>query len=180
MLKNEDQNNCSELLNNDETNSFSKEIEELHSSYENEDQDNSYLDKTNNSNQNRYYLSYLQENLFEVNHIKETLLRKQRIVLMDKTKKTGDFELNKKLIEQADTFLSLWNKKYIDDTLCKQELDYAILSQKNNCKPLKIIGICLDEEMEYRDVDFTLCLSGIDRVARELAMFRLIQEETIF
>lgn len=81
------------------------------------------------------------------------------------------------MIQQADTFVALWNEHYAQSTWCPNELEYARNRQAKGQKPSRIVLIALDEtDVPIRFID-TLRLNGQDRAQRELAIQRLIKEE---
>jgi len=170
MLDNNELKLCYELAN--ESLSFKKEINKLFISNKN---NNGKADNNYSKKNHKYYISYSKKNLFEFNHIKDTLTRKNRIVLMEKKENNNiNFEMCKEKIDETDTFILLSSEN--NDELIKKELDYSIYLKKKCSKKIRIAVIQLEQNSTSNN-NSILQLSGTDRVARELAMFRLIQEE---
>jgi hypothetical protein len=64
------------------------------------------------------------------------------------------------MIQQADTFVALWNENYANSTWCPNELEYARNRQAKGQKPTRIVLLTLDDtEVPIRFVD-TLRLAG--------------------
>jgi hypothetical protein len=83
------------------------------------------------------------------------------------------------MIQQADTFVALWNEQYAQSTWCPNELEYARNRQAKGQKPSRIVLLTLDEtDVPIRFID-NLRLSGQDRGQRELAIHRLLKEELL-
>jgi len=170
MLDNNELKLCYELAN--ESLSFKKEINKLFLSNKN---NNKKADNNNSKKIHKYYISYSKKNLFEFNHIKDTLTRKNRIVLMEKKENNNiNFELCKDKINEADTFILLSSEN--NDELIQKELDYTLYLKEKCSKKIRIAIIQLEQNSTSNN-NSILKLLGTDRVARELAMFRLIQEE---
>ncbi len=127
-----------------------------------------------------YFLSYSRENSDAADHLELALSRQQRSVLRDETHIAAGGCVStsvEQMIQQADTFVALWNMNYAQSDWCPNELVYARTRQANGQKPSRIVLIALDQtEVPIRFID-TLRLNGQVRGQRELAVQRLVQQE---
>ena len=129
-----------------------------------------------------YFLSYSWKSSSEADHLELVLSRQQRTVLRDETNIEAGGRVStsvESMIQQADTFVALWNEHYAHSDWCPNELEYARTRQARGEKPSRIVLITLDQtEVPIRFID-SLRLNGQDRGQRELAIQRLIKEEAV-
>jgi hypothetical protein len=128
-----------------------------------------------------YFLSYSWSDCAIADHI-ETLLRRQhRPVVRDETDLQAGRPISdgvKALIEECDTFLAIWSLSYAQSSWCPQELEHSIDLHHAGKKPTRIVLLVVGNDERPLRLTSDKYLPGADRNARELAMVRLIQEES--
>lgn len=127
-----------------------------------------------------YFISYSSEDTDIADHIEALLRRFNRIVRRDEENIKGGTSLTHSiafLIDESDTFIGVLSKNYNNSVWCKNELEYARENQKQCKKPTRIVILQTDETKPI----ITFCdarrFPAKDRIARELAIRRLMEEE---
>jgi hypothetical protein len=120
----------------------------------------------------QYYASASLDAHREKAHIHTILERKNRSCLT---------HIDPGLSEECPiTMICLWDHLYQDDPKCLAEFnEYVKLSQQYSIQ-LRIVIILLHPDLDLTNQipENTLCLPGFDRVSRELAIFKIVQEES--
>jgi hypothetical protein len=77
------------------------------------------------------------------------------------------------------TVICLWDHLYQDDPKCLAEFNEFIKLSQQHSIQLRIVIILLSHDLDNTDQipEKILCLPGFDRVSRELAIFKIVQEE---
>jgi len=128
-----------------------------------------------------YFISYNWDDISEADNVEVLLLRNHRLVNRDERSLTPGTDLNdsvKLLIEESDTFLGLYSKNFKKSSWCPNELTYSLKRQKQGLNPKRVILIKLDDTDVPITFEGKLHQDGKDRNARELAILRLIKDET--
>jgi len=118
-----------------------------------------------------YYVSASPDAYREKKHIHSILKRKDKVVVS---------EVRPEIIEDKYlTVICLWDFSYKNDSQCCSQLFDLIHMSKE--ETIRIIVILLNPNIETSDYipKDLLCLPGFDRVSRELAIFKVVQEEQL-
>jgi len=124
----------------------------------------------NNEISSIYYVSATLDAHREKAHIHRILERKD---LSFVKQPVTDISMNKRL-----TVICLWDDLYHSDINCHAEFEYFVKMSKQYPDQSRIVIILLRPDMDVSgqiSKDF-ICLPGYDRVSRELAIFKIVQE----
>jgi len=134
-----------------------------------------------------YYVSASPDNHRETRHIHSILKRKNRIYSthfpFQRDLKENIVQESKPIIEKSNTNLTiiiLWSSFYQENPRCIDELRSFIQINKNY-PTVSVIFLLLtpDCEIPKELSQDWLCLPGFDRVSRELAIFKIVEEEKL-
>ena len=132
------------------------------------------------SSPHSYFISYTWAESSIADHVEVLLHRHKRLVHRDESIFSAGADLSdvvRSLIDESDTFISLWSSSYKKSTWCPQEMEYAINRQAKGLKPSRVVLITLDEtEPPIRFIN-RLWQAGHDRANRDLTVRRLLEQE---
>jgi len=155
------------------------EVDMLRAIDEIEDQNNitckTKSDTQISSSKQIYYVSASSDNHREKKHIHEILERKTRSYISD----FSFLDDHMFLSEEKITIIILWSHSYLDDIQCNQHFQNLIQLSHNHSPSLRIVFLQLNPNDQLTgDVpEEYLLLPGFDRVSRELAIFKIVEEE---
>jgi hypothetical protein len=118
-----------------------------------------------------YYVSATSEARREKAHIHTILERKNRSCVTHIAPNIFD--------ECRVTVICLCDHLYQDDSVCHEEFNKFVKISQMHSTQLRLVIILLRSDLNMTDQipENALCLPGIDRVSRELAIFKIVQEE---
>ncbi len=127
-----------------------------------------------------YFLSFCWNDSAAADEIEYFLTKKGKKVLRYEKNVKIDQDTSaaiEKMIEQADTFISLWSDSYTKISICTNEIEIAKKCQENGRKPKRIAIIMLDDIKPLVPFNNYIYRIGKDREQRELAIQRILDEE---
>ncbi|MBF0449857.1 MAG: hypothetical protein HQK75_04080 [Candidatus Magnetomorum sp.] len=134
-----------------------------------------------------YYVSASPDNHREVTHVHEILARKNRKFArelpaqnnLQKTSFSQHHSDTTHLSCEPLTVIVLWGDFYQNDSKCLHELQHIINLYQKTSDQIRIVFLLLNPNLEIPDhiPEKYICTPGFDRVSRELAIFKLVEEE---
>jgi hypothetical protein len=118
-----------------------------------------------------YYVSATPDAQREKEHLHKILERKNRSFL---TQLDPDISNNRCM-----TVICLWDHLYKEDQKCHVEFNNLFTMSQKHPDQLRIVAVLLQSDIEISDQfpKSVLCLPGFDRVSRELAILKIVQDE---
>jgi len=127
-----------------------------------------------------YFISYSRLDCTIADHVELLLRRNNRIVFRDESDIEAGTRLSSavtKLIENSDTFISIWSKNYTGSQWCLDELEFARNKKNIGERVQRIILVNTDnQELPIHFSDF-LSVNGLERDKRELGMRKILDYE---
>ncbi|KPA09157.1 hypothetical protein MHK_010632 [Candidatus Magnetomorum sp. HK-1] len=155
------------------------------------EEDNGFFNESESENKpNRvYYISSSPDNHREAAHIHSILKRKNRTYKthypfqrnLDMNLSQGqNFIIDNNTCKQL-TVIFLWSSLYEENEQCLDELDNFNKINQECLIDIKIVFLLLNPNIDIPEElsQGCLCLPGFDRVSRELAIFKLVEEENL-
>lgn len=140
----------------------------------------STLCDVSNASPHSYFVSYNWSNCEVADHIETLLRRENRAVLRDEANVEAGGRLSKAieaLIEESDTFISIWSGHYQSSSWCPHELEWALNLQHRQGRPSRIVLLSVDQTPPPIRITDNLRCNGTTRSERDLAIMKLIQQE---
>ncbi|WP_405803683.1 toll/interleukin-1 receptor domain-containing protein [Streptomyces sp. NBC_00210] len=126
-----------------------------------------------------YFLSYSWGDCASADHVEVLLRRLGRVVFRDEEQVKIGHRLPSQLeasIQEANTFVALWSRKYNASDWCPSELEFALELKKSGV-PLRVVLIQLDEARPPLHTTTLLRAGGSSRELLDLCIRRLIEQE---
>jgi hypothetical protein len=128
-----------------------------------------------------YYISASPDNHIEKKHIFDILERKSRSCISEFPLDDDGYTQNTSMISsnQPITVIILWSHSYNEDDQCKHNFQNLTRLYQQFFPTIRIVFLQLNPNDQMTDnvPEGCLLLPGFDRVSRELAIFKIVEEE---